>query len=119
MPDQGERHIRRSPAQEGDEIDEVILELADIADIAARARGAVAAHVEGPGLHPTRGERRGQRVIDRTARAGGAMDEDGAPPRSRPARRIMAEAEPGAVAGLKTLEGRQGRKFDSLNGLRN
>ena len=50
VADQGQRGVRRGLAHDRDEIGKVVLELAEIADVAARARIAVAANIHRPGL---------------------------------------------------------------------
>jgi len=60
----------------GDEVDEVILELANVTDVAVRAGSTMAARIQRPGLDAMRGEGRGQGVVDRAGGAGRAVDEE-------------------------------------------
>ena len=57
MADQRQRRCRRGLANDRDEIGEVIFELADIADVAAGARRAMAANVDRKGFHAARRQR--------------------------------------------------------------
>ena len=100
----------------GDEIGEIVLELADIADVAARARRAVAAHVDRKGLDAARRQRLRQRVDGAAAGAGGAVHDDGRAPAAGAAGGIVAEAEPGAVARLEPLDRGQGAEIDGAAG---
>ncbi len=91
-------------ADHRDEIGEIVLELADIGDIAARSRGAMAANVDRLGLDAARRQRPRQRMDGGSAGTGRAVDHDRAAPGRGAGRGIMAEAEHGAVAGLEPLD---------------
>ena len=62
MAEQRQRCAGRGLADGRDKISEIVLELAEIGDIAARPRRAVAANVGREGLHASRSERIGQRM---------------------------------------------------------
>ena len=72
VTDQGQRRLGAGLANHRNEISEIVLELADIADIAARTRRAMAANTHGEGLHAARCQRVGQRM-NAGARPGGAV----------------------------------------------
>ena len=71
--------VGRGLADHRDEIGEIVLELADIGDIAAGARRAVAADIGRVGLDAARGERVGQRM-NAGARARRAVHDNGDAP---------------------------------------
>ena len=100
MADEHEARVRAALAQMGDEIGEVVLGLAFIGDIAARARGAVAADVGRDRRDARRRESRAERVhLQRHRR--GAVHEDRHPVAGRG---IESIGELAAVARLETGE---------------
>src|SRR5439155_13564025 len=93
MADQRQRGGRDTLAHDSDKIGKVVLKLTDITDIAARARGAVAANVDGIAFDPALRQRPGECVDGVSAGAGRAMNDDGYPSGRWAADGVMAEAE--------------------------
>jgi hypothetical protein len=77
VPDQGQGRGRIDLANLGDKIGEVILELPDIGDIAARSRDAMAANVDCIAFDPALRQREGERVDVVPAGAGRAVNDNG------------------------------------------
>jgi hypothetical protein len=117
VTDQGQRRLRVGLANHRNEIGEIVLELADIADIAARARSAMTANINGEGFHTVRGQSVGQRM-DAGTRPGGAMNQNRHALNRRSACRIVAVRQSSSVAALKTLQGGHGAAIDRTRGLR-
>ncbi len=116
MADERQRRRRRGLANDRDEIGEIIFKLADIADVAARARRTVAADVDGEGFHAPRCQGPRQCVDGAAAGPGGTVHHDGRAPGGGTAGGVMAEAQPCAVPRLKPLDGGQGAEIDGAAG---
>src|SRR3954447_15235654 len=101
-----------------DQVGEVVLQLADIADVSPRAGGAVTADIHREGLHASCGQRRGQRMDGAPAGACGTMYHHGNAVGCRRLRLVMAIGELGAVTRLEAFDARQVAEVDGLARLR-
>ena len=79
---------------------------------------AVAAHVERVGFDAARGERLRQRMVTAPLEPDEPWMTIATAPGRAAARRVVAEAEPGAVAGLEALQRQAGGQSIALRGLR-
>ena len=103
MADQGESGGRVGLAELGDQIGEIVVELAGIGDVAARPRGAVAAKIDRDRRDPVgRKRHRNGMHFDRLGRRAVRQNRDPVPCPVR--RRIEAIGEPGPVARLIAAE---------------
>jgi hypothetical protein len=107
VAEQRNGRVRIALPHESHEVGHVVLELTEIADIAAHARAAMAADVGCKGLDAMGCQCIGERV-HRRARARGTVNEDGDQPGRRPARRIVSVRQQRAVAGTEVLQPRHG-----------
>jgi hypothetical protein len=103
MADQRQPRLRVGRAQVRDEIGEIVVELADVADVTARPRGTVTARVEGDRRDPGRGERLSDHVHF-VGGGRGAVGDDRQPVGVAVRGRIKPIGQPGAVARLKAGE---------------
>ena len=104
MAKQGDWCTRRRLAHQRDEVGKIVLDLTDIADIAARAGPATDRGCRREGLDAVRGQRLRQRM-HRDAGAGGTVNEDGDAGGRRPAGRVVSVASSVPSRAVKRASG--------------